>query len=904
MGCYSCRKLFPAGPRQTDWKDDTLKRLAPRALALAIASVFTIGAAHAATVPPRAQTPYLSQADAAARAVRVSNVGYVLDFTLTGKESFAATTALTFDLSDTSSPLTIDLDKASIKRLTVNGKDVKPDYNQWFITLAPQDLAKGHNSVTVVYERAHSTNGEGLHRMVDPVDGRVYTYSHFEPAAAHQMFAVFDQPDIKATYQLNVTAPADWLVVSATRETSVKDMDGAKHWTFPKTKKLSAYNFALHAGPYKMWEDNSGKYPMRLFARQSVASQIKPAEWFRYTNAGLNFFDKYYGIPYQFAKYDQILVPDFLYGAMENSAAITFAENGFMYKAEMTAAQRQSLATVIMHEMAHQWFGDMVTMKWWNGLWLNESFAEFMGVLGTAEATEFKDAWQEFYSHREQGAYDQDQKSTTHPIEVPVASTQNAFDNIDSITYSKGAATLMQLRHLLGEDVFRKGVHNYLTKYQYRNATLDDFIGTLSQTAHRDLSGWTRQWLYQPGVDTIAANYACKGGKIASFSVDQSAPAKFPTLREQRVQVASFRLAGDKLELVKNVPVTYSGAHTFVSDLVGSACPDLVYTNYQNWGFAKVQLDPRSFATAKSHLSAVEDPMLRTMLWQSLWDGVQDGKLPLNEFIDVALNNAPHEKDYTLLGAILGKVGASSYYIAKMGIDNAWSRQTGKAIEDMAWNGAVASKGDDNFQRAWFSLYVSVAQSPEALARLASMLDGKTTLDGLAVNQDVRWRLISHLNRFNYPGSAALVQAEQERDKSDTGAAAALSATVQRPDAATKAEWLATVGDLKTKLPFSKVRTAMFSMYPAEQGALAEQSAAQRLAQLPQLDKSAGPVYMRAYAPSMIPMACTPASVQRLLDAVATMKDLSAGTHRALVNALEEDERCVTVRNAMTAPKS
>jgi aminopeptidase N len=221
----------------------------------------------------------------------------------------------------------------------------------------------------------------------------------------------------------------------------------------------------------------------------------------------------------------------------------------------MTAEQRARLAGVIMHEMAHQWFGDLVTMKWWNGLWLNESFASFMGTLATAEATEFKDAWRAFYSSGKQAAYAQDQRVTTHPIEVPVPSTENAFDNIDAITYSKGASTLMQLRHLLGEDVFRKGVHNYLVKYQYRNAKLDDFIGSLGEAAGRDLSGWTKEWLYQAGVNTIAANYSCAGGKIASFTLDQSAPSKeLPTLREQRVQVAAFKLDGKDSSSIARSP--------------------------------------------------------------------------------------------------------------------------------------------------------------------------------------------------------------------------------------------------------------------------------------------------------------------------------------------------------------
>ena len=303
-------------------KESVLKIFAPRVMALAIASALAFTAAHAAPAAsaPRAENAFLSQADAAARSARVSNVAYALAFTLTGKESFSGVTTASFDLADNAQPLTIDLDKATVQSVSVNGKQVEAKYNNWFVTIAAADLVKGRNTVVIAYERLHSTNGEGLHRMVDPVDGRVYTYSHFEPAAAHQMFAVFDQPDLKATYQVTATAPADWQVVSTTRETSIQDggatnggtNGGTKRWIFPKSKKLSPYNFSLHAGPYKVWEDKSGKYPMRLFARQSVAAQVTPEDWFRYTKDGLAFFDNYFGIPYQFEKYDQLLVPDFL----------------------------------------------------------------------------------------------------------------------------------------------------------------------------------------------------------------------------------------------------------------------------------------------------------------------------------------------------------------------------------------------------------------------------------------------------------------------------------------------------------------------------------------------------------------------------------------------------------------
>jgi aminopeptidase N len=527
-----------------------------------------------------------------------------------------------------------------------------------------------------------------------------------------------------------------------------------------------------------------------------------------------------------------------------------------------------------------------------------------MGTLATAEATEFKDAWQGFYSGGKQAAYAQDQTASTHPIEVPVPSTANAFDNIDAITYSKGASTLKQLRHLLGEEVFRKGVHNYLTKFSYQNATLDDFIGALGAAAGRDLQAWTAEWLYQAGVNTVAASYQCKAGRISSFSLQQSAPsAALPTLREQRVQVATFKLSGDQLVLGKNVAVTYRGAATPVPGLVGSACPDLVYPNYQDWGFVKIALDARSRATARAHLAKVDDPLLRAMLWQSLWDGVRDGKTSVLDFIDTALRNAPTEQDYTLLGDVLGKVSLARQLLDRMHVDTPATRRASLALEAMAWQGVLANAGNGDFQRRWLGNYLDQAASHAAQQRLAGLLDGSVKVEGLALNQDLRWDILQQLSRRDYPGSAALVSAEAARDKSAAGQAAAIAAEVARPDAATKARWLATIQDTNTTLPFSQVRVAMFDLYPAEQGALSEATAGQRLAQLAVLDRSAGPVYMRAYAGAMIPANCTPASVARLAQASSSMTQLSALTRRSLQNRLEEDQRCVAVKRRMTSAR-
>lgn len=855
----------------------------------------------ATTFVARANDAYLSEEQAMKRSSRVSDVDYKLTFELTGEESFSATSIISFDLNDASMPLTVDLDKANISKLIVNGKEVTADYNNWFITLAAANLQQGKNSVEVSFTRKHGTNGEGLHRFTDPVDGKVYLYSHFEPAAAHKMFALFDQPDLKANYQMTVTSPADWQVFSAMKETRAEINGDKKVWYFDRTLKLSPYNFSLHAGPYHKWEDNSGKYPLRLFVRQSVEKQVVAADWFNYTHKGLAFFEDYYGIDYPFRKYDQVLVPDFIYGAMENAAAITFGEGGFLTNGEMNQSQKERLASVIMHEMAHQWFGNLVTMKWWNGLWLNESFAAFMATLATAEATEFDNAWRSFYAYGKQSAYRQDQQITTHPIEVPVPSSANAFDNIDAITYSKGASTLKQLRHLLGETAFRRGIHNYLAKNAYQNAELDDFIESLADASGKNLDKWKQEWLYKAGVNTIQSSFQCENGKVTQFDLLQSADENFPTLREQHVQVALFSIDNNELNLTKNVAVTYSGNTTAVDSLIGSDCPDMVYPNYQDWGFVKVNLDETSFKTAKNNLSKVVDPLLRSMLWQALWDSVRDGQLPLNDFIDTAIVNAPLETDYTLLGQALSQLAQSVSYIKGIyGLDHDYVQATLNRLEQMTWENTLANTGDTNKLRRWFGYYESFATSEKGMDNLVAILNGDKIIDNLTVNQDLRWGIIRHLNRYQHPQALALLEKEQQADSSDTGIKSAISAQVIRPDAAIKATWLANIHATENPMPYAKLRSAMGAMYPSEQTALNELTADSRIATLAEVDKAHDHVFMRTYAGTMIPMSCTTESVERLEKAIADNKDLSTGTRRALLVAHQDNKRCLVIKNKIS----
>jgi len=825
----------------------------------------------------------------------ISNAQYELTFFLSEHSQFSAKSVVNFDLSSVPKALTLDLNKANIKQFIINGTKVYPNYNGAYIVLNQSLLVDGHNTVEVEFTREHSTNGEGLHRFVDPVDGKVYLYSHFEPAAAQQMFAVFDQPDLKASYQINVHAPKDWQVISAMRETNIVDQGETNLWTFPATPKLSPYNFSMHAGPYHVWEDNSGRYPMRLFSRQSVADQVSPQDWFTYTKQGLDFFDRYFGIAYPFKKYDQVLVPDFLYGAMENAGAITFSEDRFLFNAAMTAEQKERLAGVIMHEMAHQWFGDLVTMKWWNGLWLNESFASFMGTLATSEATEFSNAWRSFYAKGKQAAYHQDSLVTTHPIEVPVATSKNAFDNIDAITYQKGASTIKQLRHLLGEDIFRRGVSQYLTQYSYQNAELNDFINSLATASGRDLSQWTKEWLYAAGVNTIKAQYTCQGGQINSFALVQTADSQFPTLREQRVQIGLFNKNRYELEKQQVIAVTYKGAYTKVDQLIGEVCPDLVYPNYDDWGFVKVELDTSSFNTAKQSLGQVSDPLLRSMLWQSMWDSVIDGNTSMEQFLNIALINAPLEKDYTILGQVLGNLQQAKNYLDLMAPMHAsYNSKISKALSQMSLRMSMESYRNRDFQRRWFDAYISLSSHGEALKHIQSLLQSKSHIKGLSIDQDLRWAMIRQLNRYDYGDAQALLAQEKHLDQSDSGEKAAIAAEAIRPQSALKRQWLNTIENNDT-MPFSKIRIAMFNLYPAEQKLLSAATAEQRFANLPLMDDK-GPVFMRSFAAALIPTQCSAGNINAISDVLDTQTGLSQLARRALLETRQEEQRCVKIK--------
>ncbi|NKF51314.1 aminopeptidase N [Shewanella sp. WXL01] len=879
-----------------------LKRLSITASLCFAASLLTAcQATQPTSLLERDQSANITQIQATARSEVISNVSYDLTFDITNEARFSASSKINFDLTHTDTPLTLDLTQAQIESFVINGKRIYPNYNGAYFKLNTGLLNSGSNSIEVTFNRAYNTKAEGLQRFVDPVDGKVYLYSHFAPAAAQQMFAVFDQPDLKAQFTLSVNAPKDWQVVSTMRKTQVIDNGSSNTWVFPQSPKLSPHNFSMHAGPYHIWQDSSGKYPIRLFARQSVAEHVPHQDWFAYTKQGLAFFDDYFAIEYPFKKYDQVLVPDLPSdttnkGAIKNAAVTTFAEEHFLHQGQMTNTQKQSLAGAIMQGVTQQWFGNLVTMKWWNGLWLNESFASFMGTLALSENAEFSNVWRSFYATDKQSAYFKDSLVTTHPIEMPAPASFNAFDNIDAITNQKGASVLKQLRYLLGDETFRQGVNYYLSQFSYQNATLDDFINSLATVAKRDLSQWTQDWLYHAGTNTISAEYVCGNGKISEFNLLQYAASdELPTLREQKVQVGLFNQHRHGIDKEKLITVTYQGESTSVPELIGTSCPDLVYPNINDWGVVKVALDKRSFNTATAQLSNIKDPLLRSMLWQSMWDSVIDGNIGIDRYINVAMVNVPLETDYSILSQVIANLKQAKIYLDRMTPSHkAYSAKVTKALGQMSLRMVMQNKSDSDLQRRWFNAYIQFAQYSQALDHLDDLLRGHTQIAGIELDQTTRWQIIKQLNRFATPTSKRWLAQERRQDNSAAGQEAAIAAEVSRPDANAKRQWLARIKH-DNSLSFAKKRIAMNALYPSEQKHFSQATAEQRLDELNEFEQK-GIVFMRSFNQSLIPLTCSSDNIERLTQAINHSQELSAMTVRALREARQEEHRCIDMK--------
>jgi aminopeptidase N len=868
---------------------------------LAIAPLYIAGTdAFAATTQAtvlRSDSSQLERSEAQRRKKSVADPHYALSLDITEPTEFSGDVSLIFDYRpqsgpQPSEPLTVDFSDGTIQHLAINSRSHPVDYNGSFLSIPSSSLKPGKNVLEIGFRQKYSQDGEGLYRFVDSTDQRVYLYTDFEPYAANRLFPHFDQPDLKAQFTLQVLAPKEWQVISTMRESGRTAEGDDQLWSFPKTPVMSSYVFSMHAGPFAQWQDADFRYPLRLFSRQSLAQHVHAETWFTYTRNGFDFFEPWFDFDYPFLKYDQVIVPDFNSGAMENIAAVTFSER-FLSRGEYTRSERQSLAGVIFHEMAHMWFGDITTMAWWDGLWLNESFASLMANLALVNEVEFRDAWHSFFLGYKQWAYGTDELVTTHPIQVPVPDTDTAITIFDGITYGKGSSVLKQLSFYVGEENFQSGVRAYIDANAYANTELIDFTSELAKAADQPLEAWATTWLDRAGFNTIAPELQCQDGNIESLTLRQTATSEYPTLRTHAVELGLFEVKNGRLQLANALPIRIEGALTTVDAVKGQPCPALVYPNFNDWGYLKVSLDDSSLTTLSAHINDLEEALQRSMLWQDLWSMVEGGQLSLYRFLDIAYANLDGESEELVLTGVLRSVNSSLSYLELLGNQQAARNKYGKQFETLIWRQITSTSGD--VQRLWFDAFVATASSSSALEELAGLLTGAAAPAQLELNQDLRWNIVVRLNRYAHTRGTQLLAAERLRDSSEEGKRRALQAEVIGASVEGKESWLNTALARGDEYRLMRSRTIMGALYPSNQRHLMTTQAQQILDRLPQIESEQDSLFFRHISRNLIPRLCTEANITALSKAIDSRQSYEPALDKALLVARQLDQRCLAV---------
>ncbi len=751
-----------------------------------------------------------------------SGISYEIALDLTrGPDVFGSLTTVRFPATPGASTF-IDLIAPTVHAITLNGRslEVATSFADSRIAL---DALEADNVLTVDADCRYTNSGEGLHRFVDPVDGEAYLYSQFEVPDSRRVYAVFEQPDLKATFRFTVTAPAGWKVVSNSPSPEPASTgDGSAVWAFEPTPRISSYITALIAGPYEATFSEltsaSGRViPLGVYARKSLWQNLDADYVFAKTRQGFAYYEEKFGVPYPFAKYDQLFVPEFNAGAMENAGAVTFTET-YVFRSKVTDAVKERRVVTILHELAHMWFGDLVTMKWWNDLWLNESFAEWASTIATAEATEWTEAWTTFSAMEKTWAYRQDQLPSTHPVVADITDLEDVQVNFDGITYAKGGSVLKQLAAWVGIDAFFAGVGAYFRTHAWGNTELRDLLVELEATSGRDLSGWSKKWLETAGVNTLTPFIEdAPDGTITRFSIVQTAPADYPTIRPHRLGVGFYDLRGDELVRTHHIELDVDGDRTDVAELVGLRRPDLVLLNDEDLAYAKIRLDERSLSTAVNHLGKIGDPLARSLVWGAAWDQTRDAESAASDYIDLVLGNIGSETESTTVRTTLGQLQlTANSYVTPERRDAART-----AVADGLWELAQQAEAGSDSQLQFTTAFAGAANTRTQFETVRALHDGAISLPGLEIDADLSWTLLVSLAAGGLV-TATEIDAALAADNTAKGGEFAAQAKAARPTVQAKREAWAQLVE-RDELPNTVLRAAAAGFgHPASRELLAE----------------------------------------------------------------------------------
>ncbi|MFD6416602.1 aminopeptidase N [Streptomyces sp. NPDC060194] len=744
----------------------------------------------------------LTREEARERARLLTVDAYEIELDLSGAQeggTYRSVTTVRFASAEGGASTFIDLVAPTVHEVVLNGTALDPAAVFADSRIALADLAEGDNELRVVADCAYTNTGEGLHRFVDPVDEQAYLYTQFEVPDARRVFPNFEQPDLKATFAFTVKAPAGWTVISnsPTPEAPKDDL-----WVFEPTPRISTYITALIAGPYhavhSTYEGPDGQsVPLGIYCRPSLAEYLDADAIFDVTRQGFAWFQEKFDYAYPFAKYDQLFVPEFNAGAMENAGAVTIRDQ-YVFRSKVTDAAYETRAETILHELAHMWFGDLVTMEWWNDLWLNESFATYTSIACQADApgSKWPHAWTSFANSMKTWAYRQDQLPSTHPIMADIRDLDDVLVNFDGITYAKGASVLKQLVAYVGKDEFFRGVQAYFKAHAFGNTRLSDLLGALEETSGRDLKAWSKAWLETAGINVLRPVVDVdSSGVVTSFAVKQEAPALpagakgEPTLRPHRIAIGLYELSSEgRLERTDRIELDVDGDLTPVEALVGRQRPAVILLNDDDLSYAKVRLDEDSLRVVTEHLGDFTESLPRALSWASAWDMTRDGELATRDYLELVLSGIGKETDIGVVQSLHRQVKlAIDLYAAPSWREAGLTRWTDATLAHLR----SAEPGSDH-QLAWARAFAATARTPAQLDVLVGLLEGSSSVDGLAVDTELRWAFVQRLaavGRYDEEEIAA----ELTRDRTAAGERHAATARAARPTQAAKEEAWASV---------------------------------------------------------------------------------------------------------------
>ena len=738
----------------------------------------------------------LTRIETAERANLINVHDYRVELDLTTSDTtFRSVSTVNFSAHTPGAHTWIDLIAQSVQRIELNGEELPVDSYQ--DSRIPLPHLQAENTLTVDATCIYSHSGEGLHRATDPADGEVYLYSQFEVPDSRRMYAVFEQPDLKATFQFAVTAPNHWHVFSVSPEPAPVAIEGSDHntgsstvarWEFTPTERISSYLTCIVAGPYQgetsSYISTDGRtIPMGTYCRRSIADHLDAQEIMDITKQGMAFYEKEFQQPYPFRKYDQIFVPEYNMGAMEHPGCVTILDD-YVFTYQPTQALVERRAITVLHELAHMWFGDLVTMKWWNDLWLNESFAEFMSHVAAFEATEYKQAWITFNASEKVWAQAQDQLPSTHPISAEIRDLEDTMVNFDGITYGKGASVFQQLVAYVGWDAFIAGVQKYLAKKAWANATLNDLLVELSAASGRDLESWSKVWLQEAGINTLSPELKlADNGTILSLAIRQTSDG-LASLRPHRLRVSGFDLhpRSGKIERVLSSELDISGAVTAVPEFVGKPRPAVLLVNDGDMAYAKVRMDEESLSCAAEHINDFEDHLSRTLVLNNAWDMLRDSESSAHDFVPLALRALQTESHGTVLRYLLSELlTATNLYSApesRAELRNLVANSLEKLLK-------AAEPGSDR-QLQLANNFALMAHSSEHLDWLESWVreGAHTAPTGLRIDTGMRWSVANALASAGRLSAADVEAIRTAFDNSAKGAASAAEAAARIPDPA------------------------------------------------------------------------------------------------------------------------